>query len=164
MGFATISSFISYYSSLGVSLKQLTNWATCPDWSENIFHSLPRLPSGASCEIFSSSIREGLRGAQSMALTVLVSLEMLKALSAVSLDRSLIQIPPWKNKYLLCEYMISMNHPLMHRVFSGSSRALQPPFASHVLSISQRHIRHHTTFQESLEGQYSRVLTDMCLI
>ena len=36
-----------------------------------------------------------------MALSVLVTIEMLKALSAVSLDGSLFHVPAWKNKWLL---------------------------------------------------------------
>ena len=36
-----------------------------------------------------------------MALSVLVTVEMLKALSAVSLDNSLLRVPPWKNKWLV---------------------------------------------------------------
>lgn len=36
-----------------------------------------------------------------MALSVLVTMEMLKALSAVSLDGSLFRVPPWRNRWLL---------------------------------------------------------------
>ena len=36
-----------------------------------------------------------------MALSVLVTMEMLKALSAVSLDGSLFRVPPWRNHWLL---------------------------------------------------------------
>jgi magnesium-transporting ATPase (P-type) len=49
------------------------------------------------CDLFTS-----LRAhPQSLALSVLVTIEMLKAFSAVSLDNSLLQLPFWKNKYLL---------------------------------------------------------------
>ena len=36
-----------------------------------------------------------------MALSVLVTMEMLKALSAVSLDGSIVRMPPWRNPWLL---------------------------------------------------------------
>lgn len=101
VGFATISAFISYYLELGVTFKQLSSWATCKD--NDIFQPAG-LPNDISCGIFSSSrSTKGLKGAQSLSLTVLVSLEMLKALSAVSLDQSIFKIPPWKNKWLLCK-------------------------------------------------------------
>jgi len=38
---------------------------------------------------------------QTLALTTLVAMEMLKALSAVSVDNSLFVVPSWRNKWLL---------------------------------------------------------------
>ena len=49
------------------------------------------------CNIFTI----GKARPQAMALSVLVTMEMLKALSAVSLDGSMMRIPPWKNRWLL---------------------------------------------------------------
>ena len=49
------------------------------------------------CDIFTS----GRTGAQALSLSVLVTLELLKALSAVSLSQSIFTLPPWKNPALL---------------------------------------------------------------
>ncbi|CAN0446547.1 unnamed protein product, partial [Ascophyllum nodosum] len=38
---------------------------------------------------------------QSLSLSTLVTMEMLKALSAVSVDNSMLRVPPWRNKWLL---------------------------------------------------------------
>ena len=41
-----------------------------------------------------------------MALSVLVVIEMLKALSAVSLDSSMLQVRPWQNRWLLLGVLV----------------------------------------------------------
>ena len=57
------------------------------------------------CDIFGGNF---LRKPQSIALTVLVTIEMLKALSAVSLEASVFRIPPWKNRWLLAGVSVPM--------------------------------------------------------
>lgn len=85
------------YLPLGVSLTQLMNWGDCQTW-QDFSHSLeaPNIPS-MPCNIFTL----GRDRPQTMALSVLVAMEMLKALSAVSLDGSMLRVPPWKNRWLL---------------------------------------------------------------
>ena len=73
------------------------HWGDCQTWPD-FSHSLeaPRMPA-QPCNIFTT----GRARPQSMALSVLVTMEMLKALSAVSLDGSMFRIPPWRNPWLL---------------------------------------------------------------
>ena len=91
VGIATIGIFAQHYLSQGVSLSELANWSQCGSaW----------LPSGgptACSELF----REGRMLPQTLSLTTLVCMEMLKALSAVSVDSSLFRVSPLSNKWLL---------------------------------------------------------------
>ena len=48
------------------------------------------------CSIFTNTAKP-----QSLSLSVLVTMEMLKALSAVSVDNSLFRVPPWRNRWLV---------------------------------------------------------------
>lgn len=98
VGFATIGSFVWWYLDKGVTFIQLRNWGQCLAW-KNFAHSAeaPRWPK-YPCDIFSGSLKAR---PQSLALTVLVLIEMLKALSAVSLNASLVTVRPWQNPYLL---------------------------------------------------------------
>ena len=54
------------------------------------------------CDIFTL----GRARPQAMALSVLVTMEMLKALSAVSLNGSMLRLPPWKNPWLLAGVLV----------------------------------------------------------
>lgn len=92
VGIATIGVFAGHYMSQGISLSQLTNWSQCGQfWS-------PSDPSLTCTDLFQGS---GRMLPQTLALTTLVCMEMLKALSAVSVDNSLFQVGPQQNKWLL---------------------------------------------------------------
>ena len=101
VGFATIGVFLWWYLDKGVTFKQLTSWGDCLSWRD--FN--PAMPASASgstlvgsaCEIFT----EFRCYPQSLSLCVLVTMELLKALSAVSLNTSIMRLPPWKNKWLI---------------------------------------------------------------
>lgn len=101
VGVATIGAFVWWYVSKGVTFQQLRNWGTCLDWKDNFSASV--LASGGfasaadACEIFSG----GIAKPQTMALSVLVTIEMMKALSSVSLDNSLFKVAPWSNPWLI---------------------------------------------------------------
>ena len=90
VGFATVGSFVWWYKHHHVSLHQLMNWDKCPSWLD-FAHSadpsglIPREP----CGVFENSHRAK---AQSLSLSTLVLMEMLKALSAVSLDASMFKV------------------------------------------------------------------------
>jgi Ca2+-transporting ATPase len=108
VGLATIGAFSWWFIDKGVTFNQLRHWSDCLTW-KLFAHSAdaPFWPM-EPCNIFSG---HSLRRPQTMALSVLVSIEMLKALSAVSLDRSLVSVPPWKNKWLVWSVLIPV---LMH--------------------------------------------------
>jgi Ca2+-transporting ATPase len=92
VGLATIGVFVQHYLGQGITLSELRNWSQCGEfWT----------PSGgvAMCsELFQGS---GRMLPQSLALTTLVCMEMLKALSAVSVDNSLLRVGPQSNPWLL---------------------------------------------------------------
>eukprot|EP00804_Cyclotella_cryptica_P006798 CCRYP_010940-RA/>CCRYP_010940-RA protein AED:0.06 eAED:0.06 QI:120/1/1/1/1/1/10/866/1228 len=91
VGFATVGAFIGHYRSQGITLQQLSSWSKCgTSWSPT---------DGSSCEaLFQGSGRES---PQTLSLTVLVCIELFKALSAVSVDNSLLTIGPNKNPMLV---------------------------------------------------------------
>ena len=99
VGFATIGSFLWWYRDKHVTLHQLSDWTTCESWPD-FTHSAeaPVLPLHP-CDIFHVSKHKAR--AQTMALSTLVTMEMLKALSAVSLTKSMLHSPPWTNPILL---------------------------------------------------------------
>ena len=91
VGFATVGSFVGHYLAQGVSLRQLRSWGKCgQSWSPS---------DGVTCgSLFQGAGREL---PQTLALTVLVCMELFKALSAVSIDSSLITVGPNQNPYLI---------------------------------------------------------------
>ena len=92
VGLATIGVFAGHYLSQGITLSQLTNWSQC-----GVFWS-PSDPNLMCSDLFQGS---GRMLPQTLALTTLVCMEMLKALSAVSVDSSLFRVGPQENPYLL---------------------------------------------------------------
>jgi Ca2+-transporting ATPase len=103
VGFATIGAFVWWYLDKGVTLAQLCNWGDCSKWSDFTHSALAPLWPKRPCDIFSGSLKAR---PQSMALSVLVVIEMLKALSAVSLDSSLLTVQPWQNPWLLLGVLV----------------------------------------------------------
>ena len=51
---------------------------------------------GSACEAFAS------RAPSTVAMTVLVVVEMFNALNALSENASLLQLPPWSNRWACC--------------------------------------------------------------
>lgn len=93
VGLATIGVFVQHYLQQGLSLSELSNWSQCGTiWS----------PANGGAEMCGALFKEaGRMYPQTLALTTLVVMEMLKALSAVSVDSSLFQVSPFVNKWLL---------------------------------------------------------------
>ncbi|XP_009583273.1 PREDICTED: LOW QUALITY PROTEIN: sarcoplasmic/endoplasmic reticulum calcium ATPase 3-like, partial [Fulmarus glacialis] len=77
-----------------VSFHQLRNFMRCTE-DNPIFE-------GIDCEIFES------RYPTTMALSVLVTIEMCNALNSVSENQSLLRMPPWLNIWLLGAIVVSM--------------------------------------------------------
>merc|ERR1719285_1385529 len=91
VGAATVgaSSYWFLYDPTGpqMSVYQLTHHMSC--------YSNPEDFKGISCEIFQAP------EAMTMALSVLVTIEMANALNSVSENQSLLLMPPWVNPWLL---------------------------------------------------------------
>jgi len=110
VGAATIGITVWWYLDNGVMPGQLRRWGSCAD-----FYPPPLVgsfcPSGLDlvaepelfdvmnpCSIFGGRAKMKV---QTLALSTLVCMEMLKALSAVSVDSSILITPPWKNPALI---------------------------------------------------------------
>jgi len=91
VGIATVGSFVGHYLSQGITFKQLSSWGKCDqNWTP---------PEGVSCKsLFQGTGREL---PQTLSLTVLVCMELFKALCAVSVDSSLFVVGPFKNPWLV---------------------------------------------------------------
>lgn len=123
VGFATIGALVWWFLDQGVTFKQLCRWDQCLEWGDDFAHSLeaPRWPD-KPCNIFQAA---ALQQPQTLSLTVLVMIELFKALSAVSLEHSIVTTPPWKNPWLLLGVSVPlvlhlsiMYIPLFSRIFS----------------------------------------------
>ncbi|EEC45427.1 probable serca-type calcium ATPase, partial [Phaeodactylum tricornutum CCAP 1055/1] len=92
VGLATIGIFAQHYLSQGITLAQLATWSQCGEfWT-------PPTESASCTDLFQGSAR---MLPQTLALTTLVCMEMLKALSAVSMDDSIFRVGPQENKWLI---------------------------------------------------------------
>jgi len=92
VGLATVGVFVGHYVSQGVSMADLSIWSKCgASW----------IPTGGPemCnDLFQGS---GRMLPQTLALTTLVCIELLQALSAVSMDNSVFQVRPTSNPWLI---------------------------------------------------------------
>ncbi|KAL3906050.1 MAG: hypothetical protein SGPRY_010691, partial [Prymnesium sp.] len=96
VGVATVAGFAlwflyGYNGSEGMSWHQLSHFSSCAEWDE------PQV----DCEVFSD-----LRP-KTVALSILVSIEMFNALNALSENESLLRFPPWRNLWLLAAIALS---------------------------------------------------------
>ena len=131
VGFATVGVFVYWYVLDGtapdghslVSLTQLMNWGKCATWSDFYVAPYTGMLEGDMCSYFTS----GKAKASTLSLTVLVVIEMLNALNALSEDGSLLQIPPWSNPYLILAMMGSV---LVHFV------VLYTPFIASIFAVT----------------------------
>jgi len=93
IGVATVGIFVSHFLSSGISVDALSRWSTCSEWAS----------STSSCDVFN---QKALAVPQTLALTTLITTELLKALSSVSVDSSLLTIGPQRNPMLLLAVII----------------------------------------------------------
>jgi len=124
VGFATVGIFAYWFIGYGwseyqqplVSFQHLSNWGKCPDFP-TIFPDNPYAPdfstwagnggldlSAKPCDYLNGV---GKKTASTLSLSVLVTIEMLNALNALSEDGSLLQMPPWANPWLLLAMLVS---------------------------------------------------------
>merc|ERR1719480_309717 len=103
VGWATVfsASWWFLYAPNGpqVSWWQLTHYMQCAPGAEG-FENL-------SCSIFEDP------HPMTMALSVLVTIEMLNALNSVSENQSMLRMPPWQNKLLIGAIALSMSLHMM---------------------------------------------------
>ena len=128
VGLATVGIFIYWYmyAETGdghtlVTWAQLSNWSECPHWegfTANAFDGMDFTKN--PCEYFT----KGKVKASTLSLSVLVFIEMLNALNALSEDNSLLVIPPWVNPFLILAILASIAcHvfivyvPVMNQIF-----------------------------------------------
>ncbi|XP_015676530.1 sarcoplasmic/endoplasmic reticulum calcium ATPase 1-like [Protobothrops mucrosquamatus] len=99
VGAATVGAaawwFIYAEDGPGVSYHQLSHFMQCTDDHPSF--------DGLDCEIFESSVP------MTMALSVLVTIEMCNALNSLSENQSLVRMPPWVNIWLLGSICLSMS-------------------------------------------------------
>jgi len=112
VGFACVGVFAYWYmyydgSNDGhtlITYDQLTHWGQCPNWENFEVANFKGMDfSDDPCGYF----RQGKIVASTLSLSVLVTIEMLNALNALSEDGSLIQMPPWVNPYLILAMIVS---------------------------------------------------------
>ena len=122
VGCATVGAFAIWYthtSFMGLDLSgdghstvtfhQLRHWTECPTWEG--FAAAPWSAFGETrsfanpCDFFGPF---GKAKASTLSLSVLVCIEMMNALNALSEDGSLLSMPPWVNPYLLVAMAFSM--------------------------------------------------------
>jgi len=124
VGFATVGIFAywyifydwSEYKQPLVGYSHLSNWGKCKDFG-TLFPDEPYAPDFAEWKAnggidFSENpcgylTGKGKETASTLSLSVLVTIEMLNALNAISEDGSLLQMPPWVNPYLLLAMVVS---------------------------------------------------------
>eukprot|EP00557_Chaetoceros_sp_GSL56_P009848 CAMPEP_0176481274 /NCGR_PEP_ID=MMETSP0200_2-20121128/2730_1 /TAXON_ID=947934 /ORGANISM="Chaetoceros sp., Strain GSL56" /LENGTH=1135 /DNA_ID=CAMNT_0017877463 /DNA_START=117 /DNA_END=3522 /DNA_ORIENTATION=+ len=99
VGIATVGIFIGHYLERGLTLRQLSAWGKCGQfWS-------PSDPNTSCADLFTG---HGRLLPQSLSLTTLVCMEMLKALAAVSVDKSIFTVGPHKNPLLILGVTVPM--------------------------------------------------------
>jgi Cation transport ATPase len=99
VGIAAVGIFIGHYLEQGITLGQLSAWGKCGQfWS-------PSDPNTSCADLFTG---HGRMLPQTLSLTTLVCMEMLKALAAVSVDKSLLSVGPHKNPFLMLGVVVPM--------------------------------------------------------
>ncbi|KAL1546148.1 Calcium-transporting ATPase 2, endoplasmic reticulum-type [Salvia divinorum] len=122
VGIATVGVFVMWYtqaSFLGINLvedghtlvelSQLRSWGECSTWSN--FTASPFTVNGGRAISFSDPcdyFSVGKVKAMTLSLSVLVAIEMLNSLNALSEDNSLVRMPPWRNPWLLVAMSVSL--------------------------------------------------------
>ncbi len=111
VGCATIGIFIYWYLYFQhtdghtlITWDQLTNWTGCEKWADFTVDSFSGIDLKNPCDYFTI----GKRKAVTLSLTVLVIIEMFNAMNAISDEASLLQMPPYKNKWLIVAIFFSV--------------------------------------------------------
>ena len=105
VGFATVGVFVYWYVMDAdapdghplVTLQQLMNHHRCTSWEGFSVADYVGKTFTEACDLFTV----GKAKASTLSLTVLVTIEMMNALNALSEEASLLTVPPHKNMYLV---------------------------------------------------------------
>ncbi len=110
VGIATVGVFVGHYMDQGITISQLSSWGKCGDfWS----------PSNSDLSCSDLFTGRGRMLPQTLSLTTLVCMEMLKALAAVSVDNSILSVGPHKNPLLILGVVVPM---MLHLLVVYSSK------------------------------------------
>ncbi|MES1918256.1 hypothetical protein MHBO_000250 [Bonamia ostreae] len=97
IGFATVFGFVWWHLHFAggprITFEQLRNFERCG--SSDMFGA------GFDCKIFTE------KAPATMSLSVLVTIEMLNALNAISENKSLFAVPPWRNMFVVAAVLLS---------------------------------------------------------
>lgn len=103
VGTAVVMGFVWWflYYDLGPMLQwsDLTAFETCNEVPQK----------GYSCRIFKAGPDGELKYPSTIALSILVTIEMLNALNSLSETESLLSVPPWSNRWLVMAIMLSFS-------------------------------------------------------
>lgn len=132
VGLATVGIFVYWYVAAEtgdghtlITMDQLMHWSECPSWEgfqvNNFIEGVDF--SQNPCDYFV----KGKVKASTLSLSVLVVIEMLNALNAISEDASLFEVSPFVNIYLLGAIANSI---LLHAII------VYVPFLNEIFSIS----------------------------
>mmetsp|Transcript_7445 Transcript_7445/g.12862 ORF Transcript_7445/g.12862 Transcript_7445/m.12862 type:complete len:1044 (+) Transcript_7445:87-3218(+) len=141
VGMATVGAFVAWYmydNFMGIDLSkdghttvswyQLSHWQSCSTWQDfaptNFTAGGVIIELDGPCDYFEA----GKTKAMTLSLSVLVMIEMLNALNALSEDASLLVMPPWTNVYLLLAIFvsISLHCMIMYLPFFASIFSIVP--------------------------------------
>jgi len=133
VGFATVAIFVYWflYAETGdghtlITFDQLRSWGECPQWTDfkpvNFMDGLDLTEN--PCLYFT----QGKVKASTLSLSVLVVVEMLNALNAISEDSSLLTLNPFVNPWLILAiiwaialHMVIVYIPMFNTIFSISA-------------------------------------------
>ncbi|KAK6329194.1 hypothetical protein J4Q44_G00011720 [Coregonus suidteri] len=99
VGAATVAAAVWWFmydpTGPGVTFHQLSHFMQCHDENEDF--------TGITCKVFEAA------PPMTMALSVLVTIEMSNALNSLSENQSLVRMPPWSNLWLVGAMALSMS-------------------------------------------------------
>jgi Ca2+-transporting ATPase len=109
IGIATVGIYASYFVDQGINVQELSSWSSCSD--------------AIACSVYTD-----LATPQTLALTTLVTTELLKALCTVSVDSSILTVPPQKNPWLILGVAVpfALNLGIIYNPALSNSFGLAP--------------------------------------
>jgi len=91
--------FIYFERGPRISFSQLINFESCKEDEANA--------DGYSCKVFKHGRDGKIQFPSTVALSILVTIEMFNALNSLSENESIFTVPPWSNKWLLAAIALS---------------------------------------------------------